>query len=200
MNAPTEISIESLQARLSDAEAWAQQTESELQAALLAQVDGTADAGTVAKARKAAEQARQGANDAALVLAGAQSRNVATGAAAAAAETARRWQRVEVLAAERAEIGAQITQRISDLGGSVRQLIVLSREIATTAPGKIDHDAAGLGDWLLLTLIREALQQHEVIAGAGCLPFSKWELERRPSLNQRIAAGNENLMSNHERK
>ncbi len=197
MNAQNEITLETLQARCTDAEGWRDQCEHALQAALLAQIDGAADAGTVAKARKAAEQARQGANDAALVLAAAQRRSEATAAADVAAETARRWQRVDALAAERAEIGAQIGQQIADLGASVRKLIETSREIGTTAPARIDNDASVVGDWLLLTLIREGLQLHGVLAGTGCLPFSKWELERRPGLTERIAAGNEFLKSNH---
>jgi hypothetical protein len=198
MNKPNELpTIETLEGNLQHAEAWREQCEQELQSALLAQADGTADAGAVAKARKAAEQSRQGANDAALVLAGAQSRNVATGAAAAAAETARRWQRVEALGAERAEIGAQIEQQIAALGESVRQLLDLSQQISTTAPARLDADACFVGGLTLMTAVREGLQLREVIAGAGCLPFSQWELDRRPGLTQRIAAGNDFLKSNH---
>lgn len=182
--------VETLEEKTAAASAWQRQCQVELDAALLAAAEGLSDAATVAKARKAFEQARQAANDAEAALRGARQRLSDAGAAERDSEIAKRWQRVHELCKKRADYARLIETQLAGLGEQVKTLLELSAQIHETAPAELDLHASLLLTGDLRAAIRERLWLHGVDTGG---PFSEWELLRRPNLAERVEAGNEAL-------
>jgi hypothetical protein len=87
------------------------------------------------------------------------------------------------LSAQRLTVAKQIEQQTADLAASIRQLQDLSEQIGQTLPEEIDSTAAMAGPRDTFNTVQENLWLHGVVTGA---PFSKWELERRPSLVEKL--------------
>jgi len=182
--------VAQLEEKTAAASAWLEQCQAELDAALLAAAEGLADAAQVSRARKTAEQARQAANDAEAALRGARQRVADAEAVTRDAATAERWKKIAELCKRRQDYAALIETQIAGLGEQVRMLLQLSAEIYEIDPGEVDIAASALSQSDLRNAIREQLWRHEVVSGS---PWSTWELLRRPSLIERIEAGNEAL-------
>lgn len=186
--ATARATVETLEEKSAAASAWLEQCQTELDAALLAAAEGLADAAVVTKTRRAFEQARQAAQDAAGALAGARRRLGDAQAAEADSERLKRWRQVQELCRQRADYAGMIETQIAGLGEQARMFLKLSAEIYEIVPGEADIAATALSQSDLRNAIREQLWRHEVVSGS---PWSTWELLRRPSLSERVAAGNE---------
>ncbi len=189
--------IADLEGKLEHAQAWAAQCQAELDTALLEHLNGTIDAGAVKKARQAADAARQGVSDTQGALSAARALLADAEANDRRQADAVRWRRVIDLAAQRGALAKRIEAQAEALGKDYMSLLVVSREIAETAPRRIDEGASMIGDPTIAVAVRETLQLHGVLAGMPSLPWSNWELRQRPSLSERIEGGATYLKGRH---
>lgn len=185
-----EQTVTNLESRLTEALAWAEQCDQELEAALLGEVEGWTDLPTVKKARSAAMDARQTASDTQKALEGARRRLSAAMGDASAAEDQKRRKRLSELAELRHSLGVRFQKIAIELSVAIDQLEETSAEIFRLIPGKPDVTAT-------LTSCADLHQaMREQLARAGATPwspgpFSPWELERRDDLLARIEKANE---------
>jgi hypothetical protein len=196
MNKPNELptveaaraTAASLQEKLTHARAWQEQCRQELNAVLLASIEGQADAAAIKKARSAFDAARQGVDDAQGVMAASEGRIEAAIAAKKAADDAAAWAKVRTLAESRTELIEQIETGIAALGPLFNTLSEFNRDILATVPQTIDSTRAELFN--AVDMGQEAFWMAGVVAGS---PWSQWELAKRPTLTQRITEANQYL-------
>lgn len=170
------------------ATAWLEQCNAELDAALLEHAAGTITAPALGKARRAVEQARQGLDDVERILGAASRREAADDAAKRLAEVAQRWAKARDLMAQREALAAKMEQEAAALSRSMKAMRGLTVEIAGQLPG-VDAAALMLEEPYLSAAIHEMFQRAGLMAG----PLSLWELERRPSFSERIAAASSEM-------
>lgn len=181
--------VTNLESRLTEAFAWAEQCDQELEAALLGEVEGWTDLPTVKKARSAAADARQTVSDTQKALEGARRRLAAAEGDASAAEDQKRRKRLAELAEHRHALGLRFQKTAIELSTAIDQLEEATAEIFQLLPGKPDVTATLTSRADLHAALREQL------ARAGATPwspgpFSPWELERRADLVSRIEQAN----------
>jgi|GEM_PF-3053548 len=175
--------VDNLETKLEQATDQAATAEAELNAALLAHEEGTIQQAELAKARKAAEATRQTLQDAQGALTGARQRLADAEAQEALNERETARQAALNLAAERVKLARQIEKQTAALAESMRQLQDQSEEVRQGYPGQIDPTATLIGPRDIFDALQENLWRHGVVIGGA---FSQWELERRPSLAEKL--------------
>jgi hypothetical protein len=174
------------------AEAEAEAAEAALADSLLAVAEGLLDSADIKKARQGAEAARLAANDSMAALAVARKRVQDAEAEAAGGAKSAKWATVLDLAAKRAEAAGDIERLADQLGKAYASLIQTTHEIVAALPARVDESAL-LHDPVIASAVRETMALHGCTAGMPALPMSLWELQRRPTLSDRVTAGNEVL-------
>lgn len=187
-----EQTVTNLENRLTEALAWAEQCDQELEAALLGEVEGWADIPTLKKARATAADARQTVSDTQKALEGARRRLTAAMGDASAAEDQKRRKRLAELAGQRHSLGLRIQKTAVELSVAINQLKEASAEIYQLLPGRPDATATLTSCVDLHQALREQLARS---GGSPWSPgpFSPWELERRADLVSRIEQANKAL-------
>ncbi len=175
--------VNSLIRKLEQATGKAATADAELNAALLGYEEGTLPAAEVAKARKAAEAARQTLQDTQGSLAAARQRLADAEAQEAQSEREKARQAATTKASERVKLSARIEKKVSALAEDMRELQALSEEIRQGYPGQLDAAATLTGPRDTFDALQETLWRHGVVLDG---PFSQWELERRPSLAEKM--------------
>lgn len=175
--------IASLETKLEQAIGKTGEAEAELNAALLGYEEGTIQQAEVAKARKAAEAARQTLQDAQGSMTAARQRLVDAEQAETQGEKEAARQAATTKAGDRVKLSARIEKKVSALAEDMRELQALSEEIRQGYPGQLDAAATLTGPRDTFDAIQETLWRHGVVIGSG---FSQWELERRPSLAEKF--------------
>lgn len=175
--------IPRLEQKLEDASAKATTAEAELRDTLLAFEEGSAPLAQLNKVRKTATEVKQVVADAEGSLAAARHRLTVfeEHEREKAAETAK--QATIKLAGERGKLGAQVEKQAATLAASILQLQEMSAQVGQTYPGEIDPTACMIGPRDVFDAVREILSLHGIEVNG---PFSQWELERRPSLVEKL--------------
>lgn len=181
--------VTSLESKVEQATDNATQAEAELNAALLAHEEGTIQQAELTKARKATEAARQTLQDTQGSLTAARQRLAEAEAQEAQSEKEAARQAALDLMAERVKVARTLEKDAATLSGSINRLCELSGRINDlcfklgSGSGQIDTAACLIGPTGPFDAIRETLWLHEIEIGS---PFSIWELQRRPSLVEKL--------------
>lgn len=192
--------VATLEAKAATATDQAATAEAELNAALLAHEEGSIQQAEIAKARKATEAARQTLQDTQGALTGARQRLAEAEQAETDSERETARQAALNLAAERVKVARKLEKDAATLAGSINRLHELSGRINELSykfgmgTGQIDTAACLIGPTGPFDAIRETLWLHEIEFGS---PFSIWELQRRPSLAERLEAAKQHLEGKH---
>ncbi len=183
--------VNSLIRKLEQATGKAATAEAGLNAALLAHEEGSIDQATLTKARKAATESRQAVADTQGSLTAARQRLATAEVQEAQTERETARQAAVELAAERVKAARKLEKDAATLAGSINRLHELSGRINELSyklgmgSGQIDTAACLIGPTGPFDAIRETLWLHEIEFGS---PFSIWELQRRPSLVEKLEA------------
>ncbi len=148
------------------------------------------DTAVISKCRKAVDQAVQARDDAVAVLTVLREREAEAEQQRKADTKAAAWAQVRTLAESRTQLIEQIETGIAALGPLFSTLSETNRDILATVPQNIDSTRAELFNAVDMCL--ELFWKAGVVAGS---PFNAYELDRRPTLPQRIRDANGYLSS-----
>jgi chromosome segregation ATPase len=181
--------VERLTEQAEHAPVWLEQCQQELADALLAQVEGLADAGAIAKARKSLVEAQEAVSDSIAALDGARRRLAQVEGESNDKELAANKMRIRRLADERLKLALRFQKLAVETSVVISELQETAGEIYSMLPKEVCLTATLLnrGD------LHSALQEQIRRAGASpwsAGPFCEYELERRPDLASRFEAAN----------
>ncbi|WP_029134372.1 hypothetical protein [Sedimenticola selenatireducens] len=175
--------VTNLESKVATATDNAAQAEAELNAALLAHAEDSIDQATLTKARKAATDAKQAVADTQGSLTAARHRLADAEAQEAQNQREKARQAATTKASERVKLSTRIEKKVAALAEDMRELQALSEEIRQGYPGQLDAAATLTGPRDTFNAMMETLWRHGVVLDG---PFSQWELERRPSLAEKM--------------
>jgi hypothetical protein len=153
------------------------------------------DTPAAAKALKTLADAQQALEDAMVVQDVMREREAATEATRKAEVTAELHSRVGVHAGQSLPRAKRAVELAVELGGEIAALIIDRREIGILSPDKLSEECAISHDRVIGSFITEMLQRNGVLATLVKQPIglSAWELEKNPTLVERITAANDYL-------